>query len=499
MMRKAGILMPVFSLPGPYGIGCFSKEAYRFIDFLSDAGQSYWQILPLGPTSYGDSPYQSFSTFAGNPYFLDPETLRKEGLLTRTDLHEYRTSPDEKIDYAFLYKERFALLRKAFRNFNTDYPEYEEYKEKESDWLYDYSLFMALKDAHDGESFVSWEEKYRLRDEQALKEFADEHTDDIEFYSFIQYEFSSQWGALKKYANDKGIEIIGDIPIYVSADSSDVWCDPRLFQMDGSEKPVAVAGCPPDGFSADGQLWGNPLYRWDYHEKTGFDWWIRRIKKCTELYDVIRIDHFRGFDEYYSIPADDKTAANGHWEPGPGMKLFNAIKEALGDVQIIAEDLGFMTDSVKELVKDSGFPNMKVLEFAFDSRDSSSAGTADNVYLPFNYDRNCVVYTGTHDNETLRGWLSSITPKELSNVKNYLGLPKDAKKSDIVDPFIRAALSSVADLCVIPMWDYLGLPNSARINTPSTVGGNWQWRCPAEELTKRLANDIEKKTKIYGR
>lgn len=499
MNRKSGILMPVFSLPGPYGIGCFSKEAYRFVDFLTDAGQSYWQILPLGPTSYGDSPYQSFSTFAGNPYFIDPDTLKKEELLTASDLKEYHTSPNEKIDYALLYKERFVLLRKAFARFNTDYPEYEDFKEKESDWLYDYSLFMALKDAHDGRSFVEWEDKYRLRDENALKQFTDEHADDIEFYSFLQYEFATQWTSLKKYANDKGVEIIGDIPIYVSADSSDVWCNPSLFQMNENGNPIAVAGCPPDGFSADGQLWGNPLYRWDEHERTHFDWWISRMKKCCELYDVIRIDHFRGFDEYYSIPAKDKTAANGHWEKGPGMKLFTAIKEVLGDVDIIAEDLGFVTDTVKKLVKDSGFPNMKVLEFAFDSRDSSGGGDSDNAYLPFNYNRNCVVYTGTHDNETLRGWLSSITAAELTHVKNYLGVSKDTKKDDLVDPLIRAALSSVADMCVIGLWDYLGLPNSARINTPSTLGGNWQWRCPKEYLTKRLATDIRKKTQIYGR
>ena len=491
--------MPVFSLPGSYGIGCFSVEAYRFVDFLADAGQTYWQILPLGPTSYGDSPYQSFSTFAGNPYFIDPDTLKKEGLLTQADLDGFPEGAEDRIDYSMQYNERFKLLRKAFVRFNRNDTEYAAFKNQEKDWLYNYSMFMALKDAHGGKSFVEWEDEYRLRDAKALSAFSEKNSDNIEFYSFLQFEFYRQWGRLKEYANKKGIQIIGDIPIYVAADSSDVWCSPELFQMDEDLRPVAVSGCPPDGFSADGQLWGNPLYRWDYHEKTGFEWWIKRIQKCSELYDVVRIDHFRGFDEYYSIPAGDKTARNGHWEKGPGMKLFNAVKRRLGEVNIIAEDLGFITDTVKQLVKDSGFPNMKVLEFAFDDRDSSSSDYSENPYLPFNYTRNCVVYTGTHDNETLRGWLDSITPQELKNVRRYLGAPKSVKKKTLADLLIRQALGSVADMAIIPMWDYLRLDNSARINTPSTLGDNWRWRMDSQAINKKTARKIRKFTSVYGR
>lgn len=491
--------MPVFSLPGSYGIGCFSVEAYRFVDFLAEAGQSYWQILPLGPTSYGDSPYQSFSTFAGNPYFVDPDTLKKDGLLTQADLESFPVKSEDRIDYEMQYNERFTLLRKAFVRFDKNNTEYAAFKEKEKDWLYDYSLFMALKDAHGGKSFIEWEDEYRLRDAKALSDFTEKNSAEIDFYSFIQFEFTKQWKALKAYANKKGLEIIGDIPIYVAADSSDVWCSPELFQMDENFRPTAVAGCPPDGFSADGQLWGNPLYKWDYHEKTGFAWWIKRIKKCSEIYDVVRIDHFRGFDEYFSIPAGDTTARNGHWEQGPGMKLFNAIKESLGEVRIIAEDLGFITDTVKKLVRDSGFPNMKVLEFAFDERDSSSGSSSDNQYLPFNYNRNCVVYTGTHDNETLRGWLDSITEQELGNVREYLGIPESIGKDNIVELLIRQALGSVADMAVIPMWDYLGLDNSARINVPSTLGNNWIWRMNSEALNSEKAGKIRKFNKIYGR
>ena len=491
--------MPVFSLPGSYGIGCFSAEAYRFVDFLEQAGQSYWQILPLGPTSYGDSPYQSFSTFAGNPYFVDPDTLKNEGLLTEADLHDFPGGNEDRIDYGRQYENRFTLLRRAFGRFDTDQEGYRAFKERESDWLFDYALFMALKDAHDGRSFTEWEDDYRKRDETALASFLEDRGEDVEFYIFIQYEFFTQWKRLKEYANNHGIEIIGDIPIYVAADSSDVWTGPELFQMDEDQKPTAVSGCPPDGFSADGQLWGNPLYRWDYHESTGYEWWIRRIKKCQELYDIVRIDHFRGFDEYYSIPAGNTTAKGGHWEKGPGIGLFNKIRQELGDVRIIAEDLGFITDSVRALVKECGFPNMKVLEFGFDSRDSSGVINKENQYLPFNYHRNSVVYTGTHDNETLRGWLDSITPLELQSLKNYLGLPDSATKPSLVKGMIRLALGSVSDMAVIPLWDYLRLDNRARINTPSTLGDNWRWRVRKKALSQEKAEEIRKLTEVYGR
>lgn len=494
--RASGILMPVFSLPGRYGIGCFSREAYDFVDFLEAAGQSYWQILPLGPTSFGDSPYQSFSVYAGNPYFIDLTDLIGRGLLTAeecdgADLGE----PDNSVDYGKQYRNRSALLRKAFgraaallaskdfRNFRA-----------ENAWLADYALFMAIKDSQGGKSFYEWPDTLRFRDERVLDVCREEMKEDILYYEFLQYLFSEQWFRLKKYANEKNIQIIGDIPIYVSADSADVWADPELFQISESGNLEAVSGCPPDGFSADGQLWGNPLYRWEYHRETKYAWWVRRMKRCAELYDVVRIDHFRGFDQYYSIPAGAKTAAGGKWEDGPGIALFQEIRRQIPDIRVIAEDLGYITDSVKKLVRDTGYANMKVLEFAFDSRDSSGSV----LYLPYNYPRHCVVYTGTHDNETLVGWLSSIRPEEFRKVQEYTGTETDDRKV-LADRLIRTAQGSVAELCVIPIQDYLKLGNEARINTPSTSGNNWKWRIDEDMLTETLAADIRRVTEIYGR
>ena len=353
---------------------------------------------------------------------------------------------------------------------------------------------MAIKDRFNGQSFDKWAEDIKLRWEYSMEYYQNELKDEIEFYKFIQYEFYRQWYKLKKYANENGIKIIGDIPIYVAYDSADVWAHPELFQMDENGKPVAVAGCPPDGFSATGQLWGNPLYRWDYHKQTNYDWWIKRIERSVKLYDVVRIDHFRGFDEYYSIPAEDEDATNGHWEKGPGIDLFNAIKYCLGDVNIIAEDLGYITDTVRQLVKDSGFPNMKVLEFAFDSRDSS--GPKD--YLPYNYDKNCVVYTGTHDNETLKGWLDSIESEEIEMIQKYIGRTVE-NKTKLVDEIIRMAQASTANTCIIPMQDYLHLDNKARMNTPSTLGNNWMWRMKSTQITKKLTSAIKELTVLYGR
>ena len=353
---------------------------------------------------------------------------------------------------------------------------------------------MAVKTFFGGKSFEEWPEDIRRRWEYALNYYRRELYYDIEFYEYIQYEFYRQWFRLKKYANEKGIKIIGDIPIYVAYDSADVWAHPELFQMDAEGKPQTVAGCPPDGFSATGQLWGNQLYRWDYHRDTGFSWWIRRMEKCTSLYDVTRIDHFRGFDQYFSIPAGADDATAGHWEQGPGISLFHAIRARLGDIQIIAEDLGYITDSVRKLVWECGFPNMKVLEFAFDSRDSSGPGE----YLPHNYNKNCVVYTGTHDNETLLGWLDNILPEEVEMVKKYVG--RDTKeKKELVSDLIRVAQSSVADYCIIPIQDYLCLDNGARINTPSTVGTNWKWRVSDKQLSNKLAEKIKEYAVVYGR
>ncbi len=492
MKRGAGILLPIFSLPSRYGIGCFDKVAYEFVDFLKDAGQSCWQILPLGPTSYGDSPYQSFSTFAGNPYFISLDALCEKHLLTREECEAAALPDTDNIDYSDLYETRYPLLQKAYSRsqVETDYLKFTA----SQPWLEDYALFMALKDHFGGVSWDQWPEDIRLRKENTLEQWRKKLLKEIGFYKFLQYHFFQQWKKLKSYANANGIRIIGDIPIYVAFDSADAWANPKLFQLDESGLPKAVAGCPPDGFAADGQLWGNPLYDWQYHKDTGYAWWIERLRQCFAMYDIVRIDHFRGFDEYYSIPYGEKTAKNGHWEPGPGMALFRAVESDLGKREVIAEDLGFMTDSVRQLVKDSGFPNMKVLEFAFDSRDTGSR----NDYLPHNYDENCVAYTGTHDNQTITAWFQTITDEERRMAREYL-CDKHTPEKELHRAFISLLMRSRAGMCIIPMQDWLGLDDRSRINVPSTVGTNWKWRLLHHELTKPLQEEISKTTQIYGR
>lgn len=492
-MRKSGILLPVSSLPSAYGIGCFSREAYEFIDKLKTAGQSYWQILPLGPTSYGDSPYQSFSSFAGNPYFISLDDLVEEGYLTREDCTSCDFGDNEEyVDYEKLYKNRFLLLRKAYENSHIqDKEEFQAFVRENKDWLDNYALYMAVKAHFDNTCWVEWDEDIKLRKPEALKKYQKEFADEIGFYQFQQYLFAKQWKALKAYANQNGIKIIGDIPIYVAFDSSDAWANPELFQFDENCNPIAVAGCPPDGFSATGQLWGNPLYRWEYHKETGYAWWLNRLKATFEKYDVLRIDHFRGFDEYYAIPYGEPTAENGKWEPGPGYDLFKTMKEVLGKKEIIAEDLGFLTPSVLKLVKKTGYPGMKVLQFAFDSREESD-------YLPHNYTKNCVVYTGTHDNDTTEGWFKALSARDRRFCRRYLDM-KGRGRGRIHTVLIRTALASVADTAIIPMQDYLGLDSRARINTPSTLGNNWKWRMKADAFTGELAEEIRKITKLYGR
>lgn len=492
MKRSAGILLPISSLPSKYGIGCFDKAAYAFVDFLKDAGQTCWQILPLGQTSYGDSPYQSFSTFAGNPYFISLDVLCDEQLLKKEECEAAALPDTDCIDYSRLYETRYSLLRKAYSRMENDNA-VSEFTASQP-WLEDYALFMALKDHFGGVSWDNWTEDIRLRKEEALKHWKERLAKEIGFYQFLQYQFFRQWNNLKAYANANGIRIIGDIPIYVAFDSADAWANPELFQLDEIGLPKAVAGCPPDGFAADGQLWGNPLYDWEYHKGTGFKWWIERLRQCFAMYDVVRIDHFRGFDEYYAIPYGDKTAKNGHWEQGPGMELFHAVEAALGKREVIAEDLGFMTDSVRQLVKDSGFPNMKVLEFAFDSRDTGSR----NDYLPHNYNENCVAYTGTHDNQTITAWFQTITDEERSMAREYLcdEFTPDEKLHKV---FISLIMRSRAKLCIIPMQDWLGFDDKSRINVPSTVGTNWKWRLLPTDLSDTLKEEIFKTTQIYGR
>lgn len=492
-MRKSGILMPVASLPGRYGIGTISREAYKFVDRLKAAGVSYWQILPLVPTSYGDSPYQSFSTFAGSPYLIDLETLIDEGLLKRSECNRFDFGSDDGyVDYEKLYQSRFKVLKLAFKRSDLSGDrKYKRFVSGNKFWIEDYALFMAVKDSYGGVSFSEWDDDIRLREKKAVERYRKQYAEEIEFYKFIQYLFDRQWSALKAYANKNGIEIVGDIPIYVAFDSADTWSDPKLFQLDENRMPIAVAGCPPDAFSDTGQLWGNPLYEWKYHKETGYDWWIKRIRHCLKFYDVIRIDHFRAFDGYYSIPYGDKTAEFGKWKKGPGMQLFRAVRKELGDINVIAEDLGYITPSVRKLVKDCGFPGMKVLQFAFDPKNESE-------YLPHNYIKNCVVYTGTHDNDTLLGWYKSLSKAERDFADRYLNNAGHEGK-ELVWDYIRLAIASAADTCIIPMQDYLVLGPEGRINMPSTLGGNWVWRMKKGAFTLKLAKEINSLISLYYR
>lgn len=492
-MRRNGMLLPIASLPSPYGIGGFSKEAYEFIDLLEETGQKLWQILPLGPTSYGDSPYQSFSTFAGNPYFIDLDTLVEKGWLTKEACEASDYGDNESyIDYGRIYDSRFVLLKQAFLNSDVLSDEkFTEFCKANQHWLPDYALYMALKNQNDGKSWIEWEEEIRLRKPEAVEYYKKELEEECNFYEFLQYEFHEQWTKVKEYAHKKGIQIVGDVPIYVAFDSADTWANPELFQLDEKNLPLGVAGCPPDAFSATGQLWGNPLYNWAYHKKTGYDWWLKRIAYCFDLYDIVRIDHFRGFDEYYSIPYGDETAVNGHWEKGPGMDLFNTVKEKLGELDIIAEDLGFLTESVFQLLKDSGYPGMKVLQFAFDPSE-------DSDYLTYKYQRNCVVYTGTHDNDTTAGWFEKLSDGDKEVALRYMNsfyTPKEEQHWDL----IALAMRSTADTCIIPVQDFLGLGSEARINMPSTLGDNWKWRMTKGAFSEELKEKIRRMTKLYGR
>ena len=493
MNRARGSLLPITSLPSPYGIGTFSACAYEFINFLQRAGQKYWQILPLGPTGYGDSPYQSFSTFAGNPYFIDLDRLVEEGLLSREECVIYSAETEAfAVDYQKMYETRYILLRKAYERSNLDeVKEYTVFLNENEEWLDTYCLFMALKNHFGGISWDQWEQSIRMREQKTLEYYMELLKEEIDFYRFQQFYFQKHWYELKQYANEHDVEIIGDIPIYVAFDSADTWANPELFQFDDSGMPIGVAGCPPDGFSAIGQVWGNPLYKWGYHQETGYAWWIKRMERCFKLYDVVRVDHFRGFDEYYFIPYGQNTAAGGHWEKGPGIELFRALTEALGERKIIAEDLGYVTDSVVKLVKDSGYPGMKVLEFAFDSREESN-------YFPYTYTQNCVAYTGTHDNQTVMGWFQKLPEEDYQMAVNYLDLKKEDEK-EINWKMIRTVLASVADTAIIPLQDYLGLDDRARINTPSSLGGNWTWRMDPQTVTETLEKQILALTELYGR
>ena len=497
MNRNTGVLLSVTSLPSKYGIGCFDKAAYDFVDFLEKSGQKYWQILPLGASSHSsfDSPYQAYSAFAGNPYLISLDDLIAEGVLTQEecDSTDFGSDPAH-VDYEKLSANRLALLHKAYeRSSVSQNPEYIKFCQENFWWLDDYALFMALKTYFKDANWTTWPEDIRMHWGFALDYYRGILYFDVEFHKYLQFKFAQQWFKLKQYANDKHILIVGDIPIYVSPDGSDVWAQPELFQLNEQNMPTQIAGCPPDSFSADGQVWGNPLYRWDYHASTGYHWWITRMWYSFKLYDVVRIDHFRGFDEYFCIPTGG-TAKEGHWEKGPGMNLFHAIRNSLGDKAVIAEDLGLMTDGVRQLVKDSGFPNMKVLQFAFDAADIGGS----NEYLPHNYGTNCVVYTGTHDNETISGWFSGLDKEARDHVRNYLDDQATPIKR-MYRKLISLAMMCAAKDCIVPIQDWLGLDNSARMNQPGTVNVNWSWRLLPGQITDELGQEMLGCAMRYGR
>ncbi len=491
MDRLSGILLHISSLPSPYGIGTMGRAAYDFAGFLREAGQTYWQLLPLGPTSYGDSPYQSFSTFAGNPYFIDLELLAEDGLLDRGALEaaDWGSNP-RYVDYAKIYEARFPLLRQAFQaGYPQDRKAVEAFR-RENRWLDNYALYMAVK-AHFGmRSWLEWpDEDIRLRRPAAVARYSRELREDVDFYTYLQFLFFRQWNALRDYIHSQGLQIIGDLPIYVAMDSADVWAEPEYFQLGEGNVPTEVSGVPPDYFTADGQLWGNPLYDYDRMARDGFAWWIRRLEGAGRLFDVIRIDHFRGLESYWAVPYGEKTAKVGRWRKGPGMDLVGTLTERFPHLEIIAEDLGYLTPEVHQLLADSGLPGMKVLEFAFDAREPSN-------YLPHLYDRHCVCYVGTHDNETVVQWRDQTARADLTFARKYLGL---SEAEGFHWGMIRGGMASVADTFVAQMQDCLGLGAEARMNTPGTLGGNWQWRLLPGEATPALAKKLRQYTGMYGR
>lgn len=491
--RSAGILMPVSSLPSPYGIGTFGKSAYEFVDCLADARQKYWQVLPLGPTSFGDSPYASFSAFAGNPYFIDLEVLIDEGLLKRDYVESFMWNMEENhVDYGLMYKSRFKVLRVAYEKSNYQGSDnYREFLEDNKYWLDDYCLYSACKNEFNGIPWMNWDKEIKYRKPSAIEEMKIKLKDEIEFYRFIQFKFYEQWNQLKKYANEKGIKIIGDIPIYVAMDSVDVWSNTGIFQLDEELNPKSIAGVPPDAFSETGQRWGNPLYDWEEIEKDDFFWWQKRMEHSAKIYDVIRIDHFIGMVKYYSIPAEDDDARNGEWKKGPGMKLINAINTSIGDKKIIAEDLGIKMPEVAEVLKKSGYPGMKVLEFAFD-------GDRKNDHLPYNWNSNTVAYGGTHDNDTLVGYFTQLQNWQLGYIREYMEC-RSGSVEDLVDKIFKIAYESVANVVIFQMQDVLKIGTIGRMNLPSSMGTNWRWRMTNGQFGSDKIERLRYLCDIYGR
>ena len=485
--------MHLSSLPAPYGIGTMGQCAKDFVDFLKKAGQSYWQILPVCPTSYGDSPYQSFSTFAGNPYFIDLDMLKDEGLLESSEYKDIDwESVPYKVNYGALHEKRYPLLKIAYHRFiEKEDKDFDTFCEEQSFWLNDYSVFMTIKGLNDGVSWIQWPEALKRREKEAMDAVIAENKEEIGFWKFLQYYFFKQWKELRAYANENGVSIIGDLPIYVALDSADVWANPQMFQLDENLEPTFVAGCPPDGFSAPGQLWGNPLFRWDKMEEDNFSWWIKRITYACNTYNMLRLDHFRGFEAYYAIPYGDEDASGGHWEQGPGIKLFEALEQSAGRQNIIAEDLGFLTEPVKELLAKSGFPGMKVLELAFDSRDDNSV-----EYLPHNITNNYVAYVGTHDNDTIQGWFTSAAPEDVRYAQEYLSMPSLMQGHWHI---MKALWATVADLTIVQAQDLFGLGSESRMNIPSTFGTNWCWRAVEGSFDDALAMRLMHFMELYKR
>lgn len=493
--RSAGILLHPTSLPGKYGIGDMGDEAYKFVDFLVEAGQKIWQVFPLGPTGYGDSPYQCFSAFAGNPLLVSPDKLKEDGFLSEAELSNPPSSSPNKVDFGNVIDFKKKILRTAFNNFKKNSngidKDFEKFCKDRNEWLNDFALFMACKDEHNGAVWSEWDKGLIHRDENSLKEWREKLSDDIQYQKFVQFNFFKQWKTLKEYANEKGIKIIGDMPIFIAYDSADLWANKELFTVDDEGKLTFVAGVPPDYFSATGQLWGNPLYKWDVMEKDEFLWWRKRFSSLLELVDIIRIDHFRGFEAYWKIPGDAKTAEPGKWVKAPGEELFNTVNKYLGDIPILAEDLGVITPEVEALRDKFGFPGMKVLQFAFGSGMESK-------FLPHNFPPNCVVYTGTHDNDTTKAYFEKEKKNEndiYEHAQNYLNFYWE----DILSELIRTAYASVANIVVIPMQDILNLGGEARMNFPSTLGGNWSWRFTWDQVNEKLVKHYFGLSQLFER
>ena len=490
--RSSGVLMHITSLPGQFGIGTFGKSAYDFVDFLEETKQTYWQILPLTTTSYGDSPYQSFSAVAGNLNLIDFSLLKEDGLLEDSDYVNVNFGGNpEKVDYALLFEARRPILEKAVANTSKNsvvLAEIEKFEVENSSWLADYAEYMAIKESFGYKSFIHWDEDIKKGEEAAREKYRTELQDSIRYYTVTQYFFFKQWLALKEYANEKGIKIIGDMPIYVSADSVEMWTMPELFKVDANNEPLYVAGCPADDFSPTGQLWGNPIYDWEKHKEQGFSWWIYRVQESFKIYDVLRIDHFKGFSDFWQIDKDAENAVNGTWEAGPGIELFQKIKEQLGDLPIVAENLGFIDAKAEKLLDDSGYPGMKILQFAFPGED--------NLDRPHHYTQNSVAYTGTHDNDVVNGWYEKLSESEKKLVSEYLNRRDD---ETITEAMIRGIYSSVSDYAIVTMQDLLDKDATSRMNVPSTVGGNWEWRMVAEDLTEERKEFLRNITVRYSR